>query len=173
MKTHGEVSKRMAEQQWLIDKIIQETGPDICWPMSGIALGGIGPDVTGDIMNIRSACKKYDDVTREYAKYAVKREEMARRAEDEGNMVTAGDCYFAAAFLYGCAMFPIHEDDNDENIAFNAMKVECYNKFIKYSRRPVERVEIPFEGKSLAGLLHLPPNSGDDLGGSTIVGGQL
>ena len=55
-------------------------------------------------------------------------------------------------------MFPIHEDDNADNIAYNAKKVECYNKFIKYSRRPIERVEIRFEGKTLAGLLHLPPN---------------
>jgi len=156
MKTHGEVSRRMREQYWQIDRAIALHGPDICWPMSSIALGCIGPDVAGDIQNIRASCKKCDDISVEYAKYAVKREEMAKRAEAEGHLVTAGDSYFAAAFFYGCAMFPIHEDDNEKSIAFNAKKVECYNKFIKYSRRPVERVEIPFEGKSLAGLLHLP-----------------
>lgn len=158
MKTHGEVSRRMREQYWLIDRAIALHGPDICWPMSSIALGGIGPDVAGDIQNIRASCKKYDDVSREYAKYAVKREEMAKRAEAEGHLVTAADCYYAAAFLYGCAMFPIHEDDHEENIAFNDKKVECYKKFIRCSRRPVERVEIPFEDSSLPGYLHLPEN---------------
>ena len=158
MRKRGEIARRMREQAWLVDRAIQLLGPDICWPMSSIALGGIGPDVAGDIQYIRANIKKYNDVSGEYAKFAVKREEMAKRAEDEGHLITAGEYYFAASFLYGCAMFPIHEDDDKENIAYNAKKVECYNKFIKYSRRPVERVELPFEGKSLPGLLHLPAN---------------
>jgi cephalosporin-C deacetylase-like acetyl esterase len=155
---HAEIAHRMREQAWMINNMISLTGPDICWGMSNIANFQIGGDVAGDITAIRGMCRKYEDISPAYARYAAKREEMAKRAEAEGHLVTAADSYYAAAFFYGCAMFPIHEDDNKENIAFNAKKIACYNKFIKYSRRPIERVELPFEGKSLAGLLHLPPN---------------
>jgi cephalosporin-C deacetylase-like acetyl esterase len=158
MKKHGEVCQRFAQQQWLVDKVIQTSGPDICWPMSSIALGSAGPDVAGDVVSIRANVKKYDDVSGEYAKIAVKREEMAKRAEDEGHLVTAGDNYYAASIFYGFAMFPIHEDDHETNIAYDAKKTECYDKFIKYSQRPVRKVEIPFERKSLPAILHLPTN---------------
>lgn len=157
MKVHGEISRRMAEQTWLINSMISLTGPDICWGMSNIIQYMIGGDIAGDVQSIRGMCRKYDDISPAYARFAVKREEIAKKAETEGHLVTAADSYYAASVLYGCAMFPIHEDDNADNITYNQKKVECYNKYIKYSRRHIERVEIPFEGKSLAGLLHLPP----------------
>ncbi len=156
MRPGGEISRRMREQTWLINGMIALTGPDICWGMSNIAQNQIGGDVAGDLQSIRNMSRKYDDISPAYAKFAIKREEIARKAEAEGHLVTAADSYYAAAFFYGCAMFPIHEDDNGDNIAYNSKKVECYNKYIKYSRRPIERVELPFEGKVLAGLLHLP-----------------
>jgi dipeptidyl aminopeptidase/acylaminoacyl peptidase len=158
VKKRGEVCQRFAQQQWMIDKVIQTTGPDICWPMSSIAVGSAGPDVAGDIASIRNNVKKYDDVSGEYARIAVKRQELAKRAEDEGHLVTAGDNYYAASVFYGFAMFPIHEDGNETNIAYNTKKVECYDKFIKYSQRPIKKVEVPFEGKTLPAILHLPTN---------------
>ena len=85
MKIHGEISRRMREQTWMINNMISLTGPDICWPMSSIALGGIGPDVAGDVMSIKGMCRKYDDISPAYARYALKREEMAKRAEDKGS----------------------------------------------------------------------------------------
>ncbi|MBI4528215.1 MAG: prolyl oligopeptidase family serine peptidase, partial [Deltaproteobacteria bacterium] len=35
-------------------------------------------------------------------------------------------------------------------------KRACYDKFIQFAGRPIERAELPFEGKSLSALLHLP-----------------
>ena len=158
MAKYAKLTRRFTEQYWLIDKVIQTTGPDICFPMSGIAFGAVGPDVAGDIMAIRANIRKYPDITREYARVAVKREGMAKKAESEGHLVTARDCYFAAAIFYSMAVWPIHEDGNKTNIALSAKKNECYDKFIKYAERPIERVEIPLDGKSMAGLLHLPPD---------------
>jgi dienelactone hydrolase len=155
---HKEISHRMREQAWTINNMISLSGPDICWGMSNIMQFQIGGDVAGDIMSIRGMCRKYGDISPAYARFAAKREALGKSAEAAGHLVTAADSYYAAALFYGCAMFPIHEDDNAANIAYNQKKVECYNQYIKYSRRPIERVEIPFEGKSLAGLLHLPSN---------------
>jgi cephalosporin-C deacetylase-like acetyl esterase len=153
-----EKSRRMREQRWLINKVIQTTGPDLTWGMSSIAMARVGPNVTGDVMSIRANVKKYADISREYARVATKREAMAKKAYEKEHFVTARDNYFAAAVFYGMAMWPIHEDDNELNIAYSVKKNECYDKYIEHAPYSIERVEIPFDGKSLPGLLHLPPN---------------
>ncbi|MFC1945452.1 alpha/beta hydrolase family protein [Chloroflexota bacterium] len=159
MKQQKEKVRRMAEQRWLIDKVIASTGSDLTWPMSSVALGATGLDLAPDVMRLRERIKKWTDIPREYARVAAKREIMAKQAEDEGHLVTARDNYFAASVFYGMAQWTFHEDDDEENIAYNARKNECYDGFINHAPHPVERVEIPFEGKSLPGILHFPPNS--------------
>ena len=159
MKQHKERARRMAEQKWVIDKVIEATGVDFSWPMTGVTIGAAGLDVIPDVMNIRFMVKKYADITRQFVRFGAKREAMAKRVETEGHLVTARDNYFAAAIFYAMAQWPIHEDDNEEIIAYTTKKNECYDNFIKHAPHPIKRVEIPFEGKSLPGLLHLPPNS--------------
>jgi dipeptidyl aminopeptidase/acylaminoacyl peptidase len=148
----------MREQKWLIDKVILTTGPDLTWGMSSIAMARVGPDVAGDVISIRANVKKYASISREYARVAAKREAMAKKADTEEHLVTARDNYFAAAVFYGCAMWPVREDDNEMNIAYSARKNECYDKYIESAPHSIERVEIPFDDASLPGLLHLPPN---------------
>lgn len=156
MKQSNDRVKRMAEQRWVIDKVIETTGVDFAWPISKSALSAAGLGVAPDVMSIQARVKKYADITREFVRVGAKREAMARKAEDDGHLVTARENYFAAAIFYGLAQWPIHEDDDEENMACNAKKIECYDMFIKYAPHPIERIEIPFEGKSLPGLLHLP-----------------
>jgi dienelactone hydrolase len=151
-----ERTRRMADQKWTFDKIIQATGPDFFWPMTEETLCTVGMDVSGDIRRLRQRVKKADDISRECARVAAKRETMAKKAEMEGHFITARDNYFAAAAFYTMAQGPIHEDDNEFNLLYSSKKNECYDKFIKYAPRHIERVEIPFKGKSLPGLLHLP-----------------
>ena len=151
-------TRRMAEQRWLIDKTIEATGVDFAWPMSGIALGAAGLNLVPDVASLRARVKKYDDISREFARVAAKRETMARNAEEAGHFVTARENYYAAAIFYGMAQWPIHEDDNEENIGYNNRKNECYDGYIRHAPHLIERVEIPFEGKSLPGLMHLLPN---------------
>lgn len=152
--------RRMAEQRWIIDKIIQTVGVDFAWNMSRATLGTIGLDVASDITSIQLRVKRYADISREFARVATKRELMAQKAEAEGHIITARDNYFAGAIFYGMAQWPIHEDDNEKNIALNTKQCDCYDRFIKHSPHPIERVEIPFEGKSLPGLLHFPSKLG-------------
>ena len=152
-------SQRMAEQMWMLDRMVGALGVDSLWPIAQSAMGAAGFDVAGDVMSIRLRVKKYADVSREFVRVAAKREAMAKRAEDEGHLVTARDNYFSAAIFYGFAEWAIHEDDNEENMAYEAKKIECCDKFIKHAPHLIERVEIPFESKSLSGLLHLPPHS--------------
>jgi dipeptidyl aminopeptidase/acylaminoacyl peptidase len=149
----------MAEHMWTINRTVEALGVDSLWPITNSALGAAGSDVGGDVTSIRSRCKKYADVSREFARVAAKREAMAKKAEGEGHIVTARDNFHSAAVFWGFAEWAIHEDDNEDNIAYEAKKIECCDRYIKHAPHPMERVEIPFEGKALSALLHLPPNS--------------
>jgi len=153
-------ARRMREQRWLLDKVVETCGVDFSWPMAAICAGVAGGNVVPDVMGIHARARKYADLSREFSRVGVKREAMARKAEGEGHLITARDNYFAAAVFYGMAKWPIHEDDNKELILLNDKMRECYDKFIENAPHYIERVEIPFEGKSLPGLLHLPLNRG-------------
>jgi len=149
----------MRDQEWMFDKIIASGGPDFYWPMTEETLCAVGMDAAGDIRTARASIRKFLDLTPEMVRIAGKREALAREAEAEGHKATARDNYFTAAAFYTMAQGPIHEDGNTLNARLSAKKNECYGNFIRLAGRPIEPVEIPFEGKSLPGYLHLPPRA--------------
>ncbi len=148
--------KRWQEQRWLLDTVVQTIG--IEWDQARVAytLGPCGPDATPDFNGVRARIRKFNDIAREYARAAVRREKMARQFESEGHTIAARESYFIAALLYGSAQWPIYENTR-ENIALNEKKVSCYTKYIQYADHEIRKVEVPFGGKFLPGYLHLPP----------------
>jgi dipeptidyl aminopeptidase/acylaminoacyl peptidase len=60
-----------------------------------------------------------------------------------------------AAIHWGAAQWPIDEN-NEQNLAFNKKKRECYTNYAKFADHRVEPVWIPFEGKTLPAWFHLP-----------------
>jgi len=149
--------KRWQEQRWLLDTVVQTIGME--WDQARVAytLGPCGPDATGDFNGVRSRVRKFNDISREYARAAVRREKMARQFEADGHTLSARECYFIAALLYGSAQWPVYENTR-ENLALNEKKVSCYSKYIQYADHEIRKVEVPFGtgGKSLPGYLHLP-----------------
>jgi dipeptidyl aminopeptidase/acylaminoacyl peptidase len=55
-------------------------------------------------------------------------------------------------------MWAIYEDGNPQRLRWQEHKRACYDKFIEYAGRPIERVELPYRGKKIQAILHLPPN---------------
>ena len=165
-------ARRMAEQEWMYDRLIRAHGPDFYWPMTEETLGAVGMDGAGDIRSVRASIRKFADITPEMTRIAKKREAMARKAEAEGHLVTARENYFTAAAFYTMAQGPIHEDDDAVNLALSASKNACYDKFIEFAGHPVERIEIPFEGTSLPGFLHLPPGASGPTPCVVFLGGM-
>jgi dienelactone hydrolase len=147
--------RRYQEQRWILDNIVRTVG--IEWDQNRIGYIGApaGPEATPDFMSVRNRVQKFNDIPREFARAARKRETIARKAEEEGYIVSARESYFIASLLYGGAMWAIFENTS-ENIAYNDKKVECYQKYIQYADHEIRRVEIPFEGKSIPGYFHLP-----------------
>jgi fermentation-respiration switch protein FrsA (DUF1100 family) len=147
--------KRWQEQRWILDNIIDKVGIEWDQNRIGYTLGPCGPEATFDFMGVRSRVHKFNDIAREFGKAAARRETLARRFEAEGRTVAARESYFIASLLYGSAQWPLFENSR-ENITFNSKKVDCYSKYAQFADHEIRRVEIPFEGKSLPGYLHLP-----------------
>lgn len=96
-----------------------------------------------------------DSYSKENTRTAMELEELAIREEKEGHLETAFTLYHRAVLFYYDAGWGIFDSDNEELVWLNNKINQCTNKFIKYGPYPMERVEIPFRGKSLSAILHL------------------
>jgi hypothetical protein len=148
---------RWQDQRWLLDAVIAALGPE--WDQG--RLGGLAsvPGGAADAAGLRARIHKFNDISREFTRTAVRREREAQQYEKEGRTIPARDGYFLAALLYAGAQWPIFENTPD-NFALNEKKNACYAKYIKFADHEIRRVEVPFggSGKSLPGYLHFPPN---------------
>ncbi|MET0585854.1 MAG: prolyl oligopeptidase family serine peptidase [Candidatus Binatia bacterium] len=149
--------RRWREQRWLLDQVIQTRGIDWDQGRTGKILRNCGPGVQGDLQEVCRRIQKFVDIPREFSRAAARREEQGRAAEAAGYLPEAREHYYIAACFYTNAMWAIYEDSNPERMRWQERKRACYDKFIQYAGRPIERVEIPYEGKKIQAILHLPP----------------
>ena len=154
--------KRWAEQRWILDAIISSVGMEWDQPRLGYTMFPCCPDAVGDFRTVGMRTKKFNDMHREFAGAAKRREIKAQSFEEQERYVSARESYFIASLLYSAARWPIFEA-NDLHIQYNKQMVTCYDKYIKYAPRPIERVEIPFGDSFLPGFLALPhePKEGE------------
>lgn len=157
----GSHVRRNKSQGWLFDRLIQSLGADFYWPMTGQALAVIGSDVAADVRSVQAGIRRVEHIPREMKRIAEKRERMAMEAEREGHELSAAEQYFAAAVLYNFAQGPIHSEGSELNRSLSAKKNECYDKFILGAPRRIERINVPFEGGLLPGILHFPAGSSE------------
>ena len=150
--------RRWREQRWLLDQVIQTRGIDWDQGRTGKILRNCGPAVQADLQEICRRIQKFVDIPREFSRTAARRDEQGHAAEAAGHFPEAREHYYIAACFYTNAMWAIYEDDNAERISWQKRKRACYDKFIQYAGRPIERVELPYEGKKIQAILHLPPD---------------
>jgi dipeptidyl aminopeptidase/acylaminoacyl peptidase len=115
-----------------------------------------GFEASADFAAIRQRVQKYADIVPAFVATAKRREAKARAAEADGLAVTARDNYFMAAVHWGAAQWPLH-DDGEQNLALNASKRACYASYVRLADHRIERVELPFGGKTVPGWFHVPP----------------
>ena len=60
-----ERTRRMADQKWSFDKIIQATGVDFFWPMTEETLCTVGMDASADIRRLRNKRGRFYFLTQE------------------------------------------------------------------------------------------------------------
>src|SRR5258706_1363264 len=150
--------KRWREKRWILDQVIQPRGIDWDQGRTGKIIRNCGPTVEKALADLCSRIKKFVDISREFSLAAARREDQGRQAEAAGKLAEARDHYYVAACFYTNAMWAIYEDGNAQRMYWQERKRASYDKFIQYAGRPIERVELPYQGKKIQALLHLPPN---------------
>jgi dienelactone hydrolase len=156
LSTDEPMTRRWIEQRWLIDNIIQANGIDWDQPRSVYLNAPCGFEGLGDFAAVRERVKKYADIIPAFETMARRREAKARAAQEEGSTVAARENFFIAAVLYAAAQWAI-DAANEQNIALNRKKRDCYEAFAKFADRQVETAWVPFQDKALPAWFHLPP----------------
>jgi dienelactone hydrolase len=151
------VVKRFDEQRWVLDNIIQANGIDWDQSHTAVAIRAGGPGAAPDMDELRKRVKRLVDIGPVFETLAKKREAMAKDAEQTGNKTAARDNFFLAANYWASAMWTIDEV-NQKLITLNGKKRENFDKYIVLADHHIEWVELPYRGKSLPAIFHLPPN---------------
>jgi dienelactone hydrolase len=150
------VVKRFDEQRWVLDNVIQANGVDWDQSHTGVVIRSCGPSAAPDMAELRQRVKRLVDICPGFEALAKKRETMAKDAEQAGNKTAARDNYFIAANYWASAMWTIDEV-NHKLMMRNDKKRENFSKYMMLADHHIEWVELPYRGKSLPAIFHLPP----------------
>ena len=112
--------------------------------------------VLTDFEEVTASLTSYDGWCRAWSERAAHHEQLGREALTRGHNLTAGECLQRAAVYYHFGSFLFVHDVPQMQTA-HRKQVECRQLALPHLRPPGERVEIPYEGKSLAGILRKPP----------------
>ena len=151
------VVKRFNEQRWVLDNVIQANGVDWDQSHTGVVIGSGGPSTIPEMNELKKRVVRLVDIEPAFIALAKKREGLAKEAEQAGNKDAAREHYYLAARYWGSAMWTIDEVD-DHLQMLNSKKLETYKKYMAAADHKIEWVEFPYHGKTLPGILHLPPN---------------
>ena len=111
--------------------------------------------VLTDFEEITGSLASYDDWCRAWSERAAHHEQLGRDAMAGGYRLTAGECLQRAGVYYHFASFLFVHDVAQMKTA-HMKAVDCRQAALPLLRPPGERVDIPYEGKTLAGILRKP-----------------
>jgi len=114
---------------------------------NGVALSDF-EDVTGSLSS-------WDDWCRAWSMRAAVHEGMGREALAKEKFISAGEHLQRASVYYHFGKF-LFVQDLPQMKAAHVKAIECRNLALPHLSPPGERVEMPYEGKWLAGILRKP-----------------
>lgn len=112
--------------------------------------------VLADFEDVTAALTDWNDWCAAWSARAAVHEALGHEALAGGNHLTAGEHLQRAGVYYHFAKFLFVHDPGQMRAA-HAKAVACRQMALPHLRPPGERVEIPYAGKRLAGILRKPP----------------
>ncbi|MPZ88230.1 MAG: alpha/beta fold hydrolase [Nitriliruptorales bacterium] len=112
-----------------------------------------------DFVEVTSALDRWEDWCSAWSARAAVHERLGREALASGHGLTAGELLTTAAVCYHFAKF-LFVSDLDQQRAAHRRAVDCHTEALSRLDPPGERVEIPYQGTLLAGVLRRPPGVG-------------
>jgi dienelactone hydrolase len=108
-----------------------------------------------DFEDVIRSLESYDDWCSAWSARGAVHEQIGREALARKNFLTAGECLQRAGVYYHFAAFLFVHDVPQMKIA-HMKGVACRQAALPYLRPAGERVEIPYQSKTLAGILRKP-----------------
>jgi 2,6-dihydroxypseudooxynicotine hydrolase len=113
----------------------------------------------GDFERITSGLERWADWCAAWTAVAAEHEQLGRDALAGGHARSAGAHLSQAAVYYHFAKF-LFVDDLDQMRTAHMAAVRCLDDALPYLDPPGRRIEIPFEGSHLVGILRQPAGQG-------------
>lgn len=136
-------------QKWVTDSLVASLGFDLVFPDAYIGWLEQGMRLQ-DYRRTMSRVRTTAMMPKAWRATAEDLVEKAQESEKRGHSETALEFYHRAAFAYAKAFWA------DKSEATHAALRETYGKAATYAPYDVTRVEIPFEGHTIFGVLHVP-----------------
>jgi pimeloyl-ACP methyl ester carboxylesterase len=136
--------RRRDGQQWILDYILKTTG----------MVQNFEDEKTEMPRNV----KNYKMISKLVGEDAFHKEAVARAAEEAGHRETALELYIKATEAFRKGQHAIFEDDHPQKTKLYDGLTRCYDRVMALADYPIERIEVPFEGKQIQILLHLLPD---------------
>ena len=133
-------------QQWVFDKLINETGRVFHYQQAGRG-------------RLPASVKMHSMISQHLGQNARKLEKLARAEATAGNDVTALEFYFDAASAFCHAQHTVFEV-NEEKKYLHSSALRCYDEVRRLAPYSIEKVDVPFEGSTVSGYLHLADTDG-------------
>ena len=108
-----------------------------------------------DFFRTTARVEKWDDWCREWCVTGDVHADLAAHAERQGNTMSAGEAYIAAALCYHFAKF-LFQDYHGEYMAAGRKSIDACARGLRLLDPTAERVEIPFDGATMVGTLRRP-----------------
>jgi len=147
-------------QRWITNRFYRLMGPGtFSWqtPDASVNVSVVRGHNYFDIKDTGARITCLEEAPKESIRTAKRLEKLAKREEEAGHLETACDYYYRSIPFYHTAAWGILDSDNEELVWLTEQIRDNFDKVIKYSKYPMERVEIPFEGKSIPGIFSLTP----------------
>jgi len=138
------LTRRRDSQQWILDYVAKSSG--------------MVQNFEDEKFELPRGVKNYKMIGKFQGADAAHKEAVARAAEEAGHKETALEAYVQAAESYRKSQHVIYEDDHPQKLKLHAGLIRCYDKAASLAPYPIERIEVPFEGKQIQILLHLLPD---------------
>jgi len=148
-------------QRWIADRFYRLMGRSaFFWdnPEEGLGVAVMRGNNFFDVKEVSERIKCVDEVAKENIRMAKRLEKLGQREEGLGHKETAAEYYYRATNFYINAAWGIFDSENAELIWLTERIHSAFDKVIQYNWYPMERVEIPFEGKSIPAILCLTPS---------------
>jgi dipeptidyl aminopeptidase/acylaminoacyl peptidase len=112
-----------------------------------------------DFQRVTGQVERWEDWCAAWSAVGAEHEALGRQAVDEGRLLSAGQHLAQASVYFHFAKF-VFVQDLDQMREAHRRAVECLNDALPHLLRPGRRVEIPFEGATMVGVLRCPDGDG-------------